>query len=131
MHHVGYDYRMNAEAHWSCAIPGYGETKVWISHKTNMKARLAYILYRRLLKEFLEVKIVSSLAHDLVLDADSSSSEDDEIMFVLSELAVPAKELLGIKVNLEDFSSLQCEQLFRYVQFHYNFFLYIDNHTYL
>lgn len=76
--------------------------------KLTLKLIWAHILYRRHLKKFLEVKIVSSLAHDQVSDTDSLSSEDDvEIMFVLSELPVLAKELLGIKVNLEDFSSLQ------------------------
>ena len=53
-----------------------------------MKARLGlYFIKAAVKKEFLEVKIVSSLAHDLVSDMDSSSSED----VVLSELAVPAR----------------------------------------
>lgn len=67
------------------------------------------------MKEFVEVKVVSSLAHDLSSDTDSGSNDDDEeILLALSELATPTKQLLGYRVNLGNFSPLQCEQFFRY-----------------
>ena len=66
------------------------------------------------MKEFVEVKVVSSLAHDLSSDSESSNDDDEEILLALSELATPTKQLLGCRVNLEDFSPLQCEQFFRY-----------------
>ena len=49
-------------------------------------------------------------------DLDSSSSSDEEDMdFLLCELSFKPKRVLGPRLNLDDLSSLQCEQLFRSV----------------
>ena len=46
--------------------------------------------------------------------SDSSSSDEDDLDFLLCELAFKPKRALGPRLNLMDLSDLQCEQLFRY-----------------
>ena len=44
----------------------------------------------------------------------SASSEEDDIDFLLPELAFRPKRKLGTSLNLEDPSDLECKQLVRY-----------------
>lgn len=43
----------------------------------------------------------------------SSSSEDDDMDALLMEMAFASKVILGKRINLEDISERDCEQLFR------------------
>ena len=53
------------------------------------------------------------MASDL---SDSDSSEDEEmIAAIMLELALAPKVALGPRLNLDDLSPLECEQLFRSV----------------
>ena len=45
---------------------------------------------------------------------DSSDSEEEEVMIALCELQFSTLAL-GPRLNLEDLSPLECEQLFRYI----------------
>ena len=47
-------------------------------------------------------------------DSDSASSSDEEDMdLLLCKLSFKPKRILGSRINLEDLSTLECEQLFR------------------
>ena len=68
---------------------------------------------RRQLNEIVELIIQESMASDL---SDSDSSEDEEmIAAIMLELALAPKVALGPRLNLDDLSPLECEQLFRSV----------------
>ena len=69
---------------------------------------------RRQLNEMIvELIIQESMASDL---SDSDSSEDEEmIAAIMLELALAPKVALGPRLNLDDLSPLECEQLFRSV----------------
>ena len=68
---------------------------------------------RRQLNEIVELIIHESMASDL---SDSDSSEDEEmIAAIMLELALAPKVALGPRLNLDDLSPLECEQLFRSV----------------
>ena len=68
---------------------------------------------RRQLNEIVELIIQESMASDL---SDSDSSEDEEmIAAIMLELALAPKVALGPRLNLDDLSQLECEQLFRSV----------------
>lgn len=62
---------------------------------------------RRDFKEILE-----ALIYDYSSDSSSSSDEDD-IDFLLCELAFRPKRKLGPRLNIADLSDMECEQLFR------------------
>ena len=68
---------------------------------------------RRQLNEIVELIIQESMASDL---SDSDSSEDEEMMAaIMLELALAPKVALCPRLNLDDLSPLECEQLFRSV----------------
>jgi len=46
--------------------------------------------------------------------SESSSSDENDLDFLLCELAFKPNRVLGPCLNLMDLSDLQCEQLFRY-----------------
>ena len=62
------------------------------------------------LKEFLEMKMLDFLAND---DLSGDSWRDDDVVAVVCELAFTPRVALGPQLNLEDLSSLKCEELFR------------------
>ena len=58
------------------------------------------------------LKFQDSLAIELS-DESSSESSEEETLAVMCELAFTPKEYLGPRMNLEDITVLNCEQLFR------------------
>ena len=48
-------------------------------------------------------------------DSDFSSSDEEDIDFLLLELSFKPKKILGPRVNPDDLSEVECEQLFRFV----------------
>lgn len=45
--------------------------------------------------------------------SDSSSSEEDDLDILLLEVAFALKLELGLRINLEDISEMDCERMFR------------------
>ena len=61
-----------------------------------------------------DLEVVEALLCDYDSSSDSSSSEDDlELLFL--DLRKKLKYILGPRLNLEDSTSLECEQMFRLV----------------
>ena len=67
------------------------------------------ITSRRQLKAF----VFDYMARDDSSSSDDSSGEENEVMIALCELRFSTLAL-SPRVNLEDISPLECEQLFRY-----------------
>lgn len=53
-------------------------------------------------------------------ESAESSDDDDEVAFALHELATLPKETLGCRINLQDLTELECEQLFRLTSININ-----------
>ena len=45
--------------------------------------------------------------------SEGSSSSDDDLHFLFLEAAFPEPPLLGPRLNMEDISEIDCEQMFR------------------
>ena len=90
-------------------IPGRGITNL---SDYKMSVNIAFVLPRRQLKQYLDITMMGSL---LESSEDSSSSSDEELatLAVICELAFAPTLELGPKLNLDDLSPIQCEQLFR------------------
>lgn len=61
-----------------------------------------------------DLKAVLELLYSQDSSSDSSSDEED-LDLLLLELAEKPKRILGPRLNLEDMTTLECEQLFRSV----------------
>lgn len=59
-----------------------------------------------------DLEMITMLLCDHDSSSDSSSSEDD-LETLLLDLTAKPKRKLGPRLNLEDLTSLECEQLFR------------------
>ena len=56
------------------------------------------------------MKMLDFLVND---DLSGDSSSDDDVVSVVCELTFAPRVALGPQLNLEDLSSLECEELFR------------------
>ena len=65
-------------------------------------------IYRRNLSELLDVILYDDSSTD-----DSSSSDEDDLDILLVELAFVPKVNLGRRMNLENITDSECEQMFR------------------
>lgn len=59
--------------------------------------------------------MVETLLCDYDSSSESSSSEEDDLETLFLDLKTKPKRVVGPRLNLEDLTSLECEQLFRLV----------------
>ena len=67
-----------------------------------------FYLYRRSFNQILDVVLYGESS-----SSDSSSSEEDDLDVLLLEMAFAPKLELGLHINLEDISDIDCEHMFR------------------
>ena len=62
-----------------------------------------------------DLEMVTTLLCDHDSSSSSESSSEDDLEALLLDLCDKPKRILGPRVNLEDLTNLECEQLFRLV----------------
>lgn len=65
-------------------------------------------MHRRNFKDLLDVYLFDDSS-----TSDSSSSDEDDLDILLVEMAFAPKVYLGRRLNLQDLSDSECEQMFR------------------
>ena len=60
-----------------------------------------------------DLEMVMTLLCDHDSSSDSSSSEEDDLEVLMFVLMEKPKRIFGPRLNLEDLTNLECEQMFR------------------